>query len=49
MDLKKLNLVELNSQEVKETGGEIIPMLVLNGKVVLAMVYQQLQECFSRI
>ena len=29
MNLEKLNLVELNAQEVKETEGGLLPLLVL--------------------
>ncbi|MCT3949241.1 class IIb bacteriocin, lactobin A/cerein 7B family [Elizabethkingia anophelis] len=38
MNLKKLNLVELNFQELKETEGGIIPWLVRGAAVAAAWV-----------
>lgn len=39
MDLKKLNVVELNAQEVKETEGGVLPLLIGICTVTAAVYY----------
>ncbi len=36
MDLKKLNVVELNAQEVKETEGGIAPLILVGWGIMIA-------------
>lgn len=35
MDLEKLNLVELNAQEIQETEGGILPLLIVGAALLL--------------